>query len=224
MSRVLCLTIALVLAASPVAANTVWYPSAIEPNLDQILDECYGMSNLVRVADQYDQTWINTGGTVSAMAGFADLTDIFGYLPGTSGMDFHELYVSPSGGGIKTSRTDYGMATIDTGPIFRFGLRAGGLTFSSRVSDNHDSDWMSLDHMITFQVVGNEGGFNNQIGNYVLAWEDRPGLRFFGSDRDFQDLMVEVSGVAPVPEPGTVILMGLGLLALGYVRFRLRFV
>jgi hypothetical protein len=49
-------------------------------------------------------------------------------------------------------------------------------------------------------------------GNYVLAWEDLAGL----GDRDYNDLVVEVRGAAPAtPEPGTLLLIGAGLVGIG---------
>lgn len=54
---------------------------------------------------------------------------------------------------------------------------------------------------------------------YLLAWEDL----FNGGDGDYDDMMYLVARVEPVPEPGTILLLGIGLLGLGAVsRKRLR--
>lgn len=72
------------------------------------------------------------------------------------------------------------------------------------------------DHLVTFQVIGNEGHPDNPIGSYVLAWDD--GMSRFG-DRDFQDTVIEVTGIAPaVPEPSSVALVGIAMLFAGVYR------
>ena len=64
--------------------------------------------------------------------------------------------------------------------------------------------------MATWQIIGGEDR-GNFVGNHVIAWEDLPGL----GDEDFRDLVVEVSGVSPVPAPGALVLgsMGAGFVA-----------
>jgi hypothetical protein len=54
-------------------------------------------------------------------------------------------------------------------------------------------------HMLAFQ----EGPTS-----YLLAWEDLP---FSIADKDYQDMVVRVDHAAPIPEPGTFLLMGAGL-------------
>lgn len=63
------------------------------------------------------------------------------------------------------------------------------------------------------ETAGDANSFKGfEIPTYVLAFED-------GNDWDFQDLVVEVKGVKPVPDGGmTVALLGLGLGALALAR------
>lgn len=53
---------------------------------------------------------------------------------------------------------------------------------------------------------------------FVLAWEDL----YAGGDQDYEDFVVIVESVLPVPEPLSVGLLGVGLLGMGLARRRRR--
>lgn len=189
-------------------ANTLIFPSAFEPDLitaGGILDNEFGLTNLQRIDDDMDQFWAVTGSEVSvtAVAKYAAFTQDFGFID--AGNDFTSLlyvpYMNAQSGSFSSS---------DSGAVFRFGLDPGGSPlFSSDPADNVFCGWFfcsaPYDHMVSWLIT--DGDY---AGDYVVAWED---LKKLG-DRDYNDLVVRVSGVSPVPAPAAVWLFGTGLLTL----------
>ena len=173
-----------------------------------ILDMLYGLSNLQRISDSFagDQLWevSAAAASVTVVAKFAGFSQNFGVIPGSSGGTLALLLTQ--------------VATVDpTGPSagsglsanlplltgeFRFGDDPSGAPlWSSLQSDNSDG---GLDHMVTWRILG--------TGDYVVAFEDLTHL----GDRDYNDLVVQVHGAHPAtPEPGTLLLIGAGLVGIG---------
>jgi hypothetical protein len=202
-----------------VMANFSNPPNAGTPILQPggVLDTLYGLSNIARIDDfsapVTDQIWYNPNGGAVAKAKYAGYQHDFGYFAGTSGGTFVPLFYT--GGGMSGYYTPGSepsaiFTQVETGPLFRFGLDSLGSApvWSSRQDENPDG---GLDHMATWLITGGPSA-----GNYVIAWEDLYGL----GDMDFRDLVVEVSGVSPIPAPGAIVLGSIGLGFVSWLRRR----
>lgn len=207
---------AALLCSQVLMANTVIYHSASEPDLigaGGILDSEFGLDNLLRIDDDLDQYWTVTGSevTVTAVAKYAGFRQDFGFINASN--DFTSLLYVPYMDAQSNTFT-----AIDSGSPFRFGLDpSGSPLLSSDPLDNVYCGWFlcsqPYDHMVSWLITGGE-----YAGDYVVAWED---LKKLG-DRDYNDLVIRVSGASPVPAPAALWLFGVGLLSLARVAGRRR--
>ena len=191
-------------------ANTIIMPSPGEPDLvgtGGILDDIFGLTNLQRIDDDLDQYWNVSANevTVTAIAKYAGYRQDFGFID--SNDNFTSLLYVPYMDGQTNTFT-----VAQSGSPFRFGLDpSGSPLLSSDPSDNLFCGWPcadAKDHMVSWLIT--DGLY---AGDYVIAWEDLKNL----GDRDYNDLVVRVSGVAVVPVPAAAWLFGSGLLALATV-------
>jgi hypothetical protein len=153
--------------------------------------------------------------------------------------------INPIGTGFtgngSTGNGTIGSPYVGTGSVFSSGTQFG---FAINSAFTSNSTWYSnsalnsdgMDHMLVYNLSSLAGttvyvydpNTNTEqpvVLNdpYLLAFEDMPetnSVTGAPSDLDYDDLIVLVDGVAPVPEPTTVALFGLGLLAMAGFDFR----
>ncbi|MGD9632316.1 MAG: hypothetical protein AB7G28_17585 [Pirellulales bacterium] len=89
------------------------------------------------------------------------------------------------------SQSNLPILLADSGQVFQIGL-------GSRIRSHPAWNQGGQDQMVTFEIIGKAGHPENSVGNYVVGWEAFP-----RDDLDYQDLVYEISGAAPVPEPGS---------------------
>jgi len=176
-----------------------------EPILSEVLNNVYGVGNweLYSAPDElWKYLYPETDAEAKAQVRIADSTQDFGFISGVIGNTFQSLFNITTSGYLSGSPSTT-FSAAQTGSIFRFAdYPSENPLWSSQVSDNSDG----MDHMQTYSIT-----VGPSAGNYAIAWEDLPEE---SSDVDYQDLVIEVSGVHPIPEPATILLLGLGCLAL----------
>lgn len=132
-----------------------------------------------------------------------------GFFPPTTSVDFDLTAGTATANG----------TTKNIGETFGFYLTTpedNGYTYYSHTELNPDN----FNHTLIFDLYTNSWDNRDYfLGSDVLvAFEDLYG----GGDKDYNDFVVGVTDVAPVPEPATMLLFGTGLVGLaGYSRKRM---
>ena len=128
-----------------------------------------------------------------------------------------------TGQGPTTTKT----ASFGTTNLFGYYLSGPGGTFYSKVSLNQDPGSIYANgtpHMVAYDGnnstalrTSNSTGTGTISGlflsnEYLLAWEDQS---YLNSDLDYNDFVILVESVHPVPEPAVLGMFGLGMLLIG---------
>ena len=193
------------------------------------------------ILDMYDSYWTFTasGSSVATMiveiSGLALYTSFGVYDMYNAGSQVALFVGSDDPGGFDGTSTltilasgDVGVDGADSGVdfasnadgqfAFGFYIDTGAVVWYSDTNLNSDG----LDHMVAYQGTDtdtiNIAGYGPGLwtdNEFILGFEDISGL----GDADYQDLVVMVESVQPVPVPGAVLL---GMLGLGAVGIKLR--
>jgi hypothetical protein len=186
-----------------------------------IMEYLYGTGNFTRVNDASDLQWVGLNGGATFDAIYAGNSQAL-YTAGLVGIPTSLIL---SGGGSTFATPSRSASPVPYTPItqpFLFMDNSGGVNwYSDPTLNSADS---GKDHMVTFAVTGYlttagvASSYTAFTGgtHYVIAFEDSA-----NGDYDFNDLVVEVSGVAPVPEPTTMIAGALLLLPFGASTLRI---
>lgn len=198
-----------------------------EPSLIATLTDVYGSGGYTRVSDDLDQLWAgNAAISAIAISSYAGATQRFGFCIVCNGSD--DTFFDPSvaaDGVFSQPLTVNGQASTPIhDPFFRFFNDPTQHFAVGRVYSSPSLNPLGGDHMVTFSVNGSPDTF-------VLGFEDWLFTSNPGSDRDYNDLVVEVSFVRPAgsvtpvlatPEPGSMLLLGSSLLLAAHLGRRRR--
>jgi len=190
-----------------------------EPSVYSVVDTIYDAANLTQISSGTVggavplsnvgvSAFFNISAGASAKAKYAADTSTFGYILGSTYVPvITGITTNGNANGNNIQSETVGSIPLSANPLVFAIYNTNTLsTWSTNTATNADGDV----HVDVF-AYGNPA----TTQEYILAFEDLGANQ--GSDFDYNDLVVEVDGVRPVPEPAGLILFTFGGLGIaGY--------
>jgi hypothetical protein len=185
-------------------------PGGSVQGANDILDYYY--SSWTRIDDSNDQLWFDLdGGALVIKAIYTSAYHKLGYSTDENTGSPITWFSGNSGGNLDTVGETSNFDNLDNSDAFVWVIGGAGTGNKySRQALNGGTD-----SMVSFRINGilntpgnPGGGYTAPINpTYLIGFED-------WTDKDFQDFVLQVSKVAPVPEPASMLLLGMGILGM----------